>query len=79
MLLYNRIFYYLVKIKISFALIRNINLYKKLKNAKNISENEKIKILVLYLIEYRSLILDFANTLEFYIFHFVVDPFINLS
>ena len=77
MLLYNRIFNYLVKIKRSFALIRNINLDKKLKNAKNISKNEKIKLLVLYLIEYRSLILDFANSLEFYIFHFVVEPFIN--
>ena len=77
MLLYNRIFNYLVKIKRSFALIRNIILYKKLKNAKEISENEKIKLLVLYLIEYRSLILDFANNLELYIFHFIVDPFIN--
>ena len=77
MLLYNRIFNYLVKIKRSFALIRNINLDKKLKSAKNISENQKIKLLVIYLIEYRSLILDFANTLELYLFHFVVDPFIN--
>ena len=76
MLLYNRIFNYLVKIKRSFALIRNINLDKKLKNAKNISKNEKIQLLVLYLIEYRSLILDFANNLELYLFHFVVDPFI---
>jgi hypothetical protein len=76
MLLYNRIFNYLVKIKRSFALIRNINLEKKLKNAKNISENQKIKLLVIYLIEYRSLILDFANSLELYLFHFVVDPFI---
>ena len=77
MLLYNRIFNYLVKIKRSFALIRNINLDKKLKSAKNISENQKIKLLVIYLIEYRSLILDFANTLELYLFHFVVEPFIN--
>ena len=77
MLLYNRIFNYLVKIKRSFALIRNINLDKKLKSAKNISENQKIKLLVIYLIEYRSLILDFANSLELYLFHFVVEPFIN--
>jgi len=76
MLLYNRIFNYLVKIKRCFALIRNNNLDKKLKNAKNISENKKVKLLVLYLIEYRSLILDFANSLELYIFHFVVEPFI---
>ena len=61
MLLYNKIFNYLVKIKRSFALIRNINLDKKLKKAENISENQKTKLLVLYLIEYRSLILNIAN------------------
>ena len=77
MLLYNKIFNYLIKIKRSFALIRNISLDKKLKDAKIISENEKIKLLALNLIEYRSLILDFANNLEFYLFHFVVEPFIN--
>ena len=77
MLVYNRIFNHLVKVKRSFALIRNINLDKKLKDAKNISENEKIKVLALHLIEYRSFILEFANTLEFYLFHFVVEPFIN--
>ena len=77
MLLYNKIFNYLVKIKRSFALIRNINLDKKLKGAKNISKNNKIQLLVLFLIEYRSFILDFANSLEFFIFHFVVDPFIK--
>ena len=77
MALYNRVFNYLIKIKRSFALIRNIVLDKKLKNARGISENEKIKALVLFLIEYRSLILDFANNLELYIFHFVVDPLIN--
>ena len=76
MILYNRIFNYLVKIKRSFALIRNINLDKQLKKAENISENKKIKLLVLYLIEYRSLILNFANNLELYLFHFVVEPFI---
>ena len=76
-LLYNRIFNYLVKIKRSFSLIRNINLDKKLKKAENISENQKIKLLVLYLIEYRSLILNFANNLELYLFHFVVEPFIK--
>ena len=76
MILYNRIFNYLVKIKRSFALIRNINLDKKLKKAENISENKKIKLLVLYLIEYRSLILSIANNLELYLFHFVVEPFI---
>ena len=76
MLLYNRIFNYLVKIKRSFALIRNINLDKQLKKAENISENKKIKLLVLYLIEYRSLILNIANNLELYLFHFVVEPFI---
>ena len=75
-LLYNRIFNYLVKIKRSFSLIRNINLDKKLKKAENISENQ-IKLLVLYLIEYRSLILNFANNLELYLFHFVVEPFIK--
>ena len=77
MLLYNRIFNYLVKIKRSFSLIRNINLDKKLKKAENISENQKIKLLVLYLIEYRSLILNFANNLELYLFHFVVEQFIK--
>ena len=76
MILYNRIFNYLVKIKRSFSLIRNINLDKQLKKAENISENKKIKLLVLYLIEYRSLILNFANNLELYLFHFVVEPFI---
>ena len=76
MLLYNRIFNYLVKIKRSFALIRNINLDKQLKKAENISENKKIKLLVLYLIEYRSLILNIANNLELYLFHFVIEPFI---
>ena len=76
MILYNRIFNYLVKFKRSFALIRNINLDKQLKKAENISENKKIKLLVLYLIEYRSLILNFANNLELYLFHFVVEPFI---
>ena len=76
MIIYNRIFNYLVKIKRSFALIRNINLDKQLKKAENISENKKIKLLVLYLIEYRSLILNFANNLELYLFHFVVEPFI---
>ena len=76
MLLYNKIFNYLVKIKRSFALIRNINLDKKLKKAENISENQKTKLLVLYLIEYRSLILNIANNLELYLFHFVVEPFI---
>ena len=76
MLLYNKIFNYLVKIKRSFALIRNINLDKKLKKAENISENKKIKLLVLYLIEYRSLILNISNNLELYLFHFVVEPFI---
>ena len=68
MLLYNKIFNYLVKIKRSFALIRNINLDKKLKKAENISENKKIKLLVLYLIEYRSLILNISNNLELYYF-----------
>ena len=77
MILYNKIFNYLVKIKRSFALIRNINLDKKLKKAENISENKKIKLLVLYLIEYRSLILNIANNLELYLFHFVVDPLIK--
>ena len=77
MLLYNKIFNNLVKIKRSFALIRNINLDKKLKKAQSISENKKVKLLVLYLIEYRSLILDFANNLELYLFHFVIEPFIN--
>ena len=76
MILYNKIFNYLVKIKRSFALIRNINLDKKLKKAENISEYKKVKLLVLYLIEYRSLILNIANNLELYLFHFVVDPFI---
>ena len=77
MLLYNKIFNNLVKVKRSFALIRNINLDKKLKKAQSISENKKVKLLVLYLIEYRSLILDFANNLELYLFHFVIEPFIN--
>ena len=76
MILYNKIFNHLVKIKRSFSLIRNINLDKKLKKAENISGNQKIKLLVLYLIEYRSLILNVANNLELYLFHFVVDPFI---
>ena len=76
MLLYNKIFNHLVKIKRSFALIRNINLDKKLKKAEHISENQKIKLLVLYLIEYRSIILNIANNLELYLFHFVVEPFI---
>ena len=76
MILYNKIFNYLVKIKRSFALIRNINLDKKLKKAENITENKKIKLLALYLIEYRSLILNIANNLELYLFHFVVEPLV---
>ena len=77
MILYNRVFNYLIKIKRSFALIRNIELDKKLKNAINISENLQIQNLVKFLIEFRSLILNFANSLELYIFHFVIDPFIR--
>ena len=76
MILYNKIFNYLVKIKRSFALIRNINLHKKLKKAENITENKKIKLLSLYLIEYRSIILNIANNLELYLFHFVVEPLV---
>ena len=76
MILYNKIFNYLVKIKRGFALIRNINLDKKLKKAENISKNQKIKLLSLYLIEYRSIILNIANNLELYLFHFVVEPLV---
>ena len=72
---YNSVFNFIVKLKRSFILIRDISLDKKLK--KIFFDFPKQKNFTKYLISYRLFIMDFASSLEFYVFHFVIDKFIN--
>jgi len=75
MINYNSVFNFIVKLKRSFILIRDISLDKKLK--KIFFDFPEQKNFTKYLISYRLLIMDFASSLEFYVFHFVIDKFIN--
>jgi hypothetical protein len=72
---YNNVFNFIVKLKRSFILVRDISLDKKLKKIFFDFPNQKI--FTKYLISYRLFIMDFATSLEFYVFHFVIDKFIN--
>ena len=72
---YNSVFNFIVKLKRSFILIRDISLDKKLK--KIFFDFPEQKNFTKYLISYRLFIMDFASSLEFYVFHFVIDKFIN--
>ena len=72
---YNNVFNFIVKLKRSFILVRDISLDKKLK--KIFFDFPKQKNFTKYLISYRLFIMDFATSLEFYVFHFVIDKFIN--
>ena len=72
---YNSVFNFIVKLKRSFILVRDISLDKKLKKIFFDFPNQKI--FTKYLISYRLFIMDFATSLEFYVFHFVIDKFIN--
>ena len=75
MINYNSVFNFIVKLKRSFILIRDISLDKKLK--KIFFDFPEQKNFTKYLISYRLFIMDFASSLEFYVFHFVIDKFIN--
>ena len=75
---YNSIFNFIVKLKRTFCLIRDITLDKEIK--KNYSEGEgnlKTRKICKNFIEYRLFILDFANEFEFFVFHFVINNLIE--
>ena len=72
---YNSVFNFIVKLKRSFILVRDINLDKKLK--KIFFDFPYQQQFTKYFISYRLFIMDFASSLEFYVFHFVIDKFIN--
>ena len=75
---YNLVFNFIVKIKRTFSMIRDITLDKKLKQCYLTNEaNKKAKIIAKSLIEYRLFIMDFAYEIEFFIFHFVIEKFIS--
>ena len=75
---YNSIFNFIVKLKRTFCLIRDITLDKEIK--KNYTEGEgdlKTRKICKNFIEYRLFILDFANEFEFFVFHFVINNLIE--
>ena len=76
---YNIIFNLLIKMKRSFILIRDINLDKKIKELFILGNNNEFTYMkvIKVLIEYRMFMLDFAYEFEFFVFHFVIDVFVN--
>ena len=74
---YNTIFNLLIKMKRSFILIRDINLDKKVKQMFAWGNQGTHMKAVKLLIEYRMFMLDFAYEFEFFVFHFVIDVFVN--
>ena len=76
---YNIIFNLLIKMKRSFILIRDINLDKKIKELFILGNNNECTYMkvIKVLIEYRMFMLDFAYEFEFFVFHFVIDVFVN--
>lgn len=75
---YNLVFNFIVKVKRTFSMIRDISLDKRLKHCYLINETtKKAKVIAKSLIEYRLFIIDFANEFEFFIFHFVIEKFIS--
>lgn len=76
---YNIIFNLLIKMKRSFILIRDINLDKKIKELFILCNNNECTYMkvIKVLIEYRMFMLDFAYEFEFFVFHFVIDVFVN--
>ena len=73
--LYNLVFNFIVKLKRCFSLIRDIKIDKKIKNL--FFQFSNFQFIIKIFISYRLNILYFANNIEFFVFHFVIDFFIK--